>query len=661
MSGRSLPLLSPHRWRHPLLGALALLAACALHLAASVHIAASDPAFAALQLQLVSLPRLAMALLVGAALGLSGSLLQQITQNRLVSPMTLGAASGAWLGLLLVSLLLPAWAASHGHWAALAGALLSVSLVLLIAGSRGISALPVVLAGMAMNLLLGALALVLLIFNEQETRGLFLWGAGDLSQLDWQWLHWLWPKLLPGLLLCLTAPRLLELLKLGGDGARSRGLNLWPALLMLFLGALWLTATTITAVGLIGFIGLLAPNLARLCGARRAASELRSSALCGALLVLLSDAAAVWLSRALEQVIPTGAVAALIGAPALLWLSSRAGGSSAHQPLAMPHGWARTRPLTWLLAAVLALGAIALGIGASHSGGTWNWAWPDQTLWALRWPRLLSAGVAGVGLAVAGVLLQRVLHNALASPDMLGLSAGATLAVMLSLLLFGQALFWVLAPIAAFIGSTLVLLALLLIGRRRQYAPALMVLVGLGLSALLNTALQLTLSQGSADALALLGWLAGSTYRVSPTQAILLSVAVLLLTGLSLLGARALNLLSAGDGIASGRGLNIAALRLLILLLVTLLCAAVTSCLGPVTFLALLAPHLASTLGARRVEQQLPLAALLGATLMLLADVVGRQLIFPQEIPLGIVASVLSGSYFIALLLWQRLRQGVHA
>ena len=95
--------------------------------------------------------------------------------------------------------------------------------------------------------------------------------------------------------------------------------------------------------------------------------------------------------------------------------------------------------------------------------------------------------------------------------------------------------------------------------------------------------------------------------------------------------------------------------RTRLLLLVSLLCALVTSLVGPVSFLGLLAPHMAVTLGARRIQQQLPLAALLGCLLMLLADLIGRNLIFPLQIPLGIVASILCGSYFIFLLLCRRL------
>ncbi|MBH3340796.1 Fe(3+)-hydroxamate ABC transporter permease FhuB [Pseudomonas mendocina] len=637
------------------LAMLGLLTIALLHLNISLdHWSLAFPegdSFAALQFYLASLPRLVMTLLVGAALGLSGSLLQQLTQNRLVSPMTLGAASGAWLGLLAASLVFPVFAAEHGHWAALAGALLSVGLVLLIAGRDGISGLPVILAGMAMNLLLGALAIAVLILNQQQTRGLFIWGAGDMGQIDWSWVHWLWPKLLPGLLLLWLAPRVLTLLKLGGTAARARGLNLWPALLMLFLASLWMTAAAITAVGLIGFIGLVAPNLARLCGARTARDELVYSVLLGMLVLLASDAVALLLSHWLSEQIPTGAVAALIGAPALLWLARRQGAAQDRQALALTRGSDSCKVRTWwLLTLTTALTAL-FGLCLQYAPQGWQLAWPSDVLWSLRWPRLLSAAAAGTGLAVAGVLLQRLLHNPLASPDILGLSAGAALAVMISLLLFGQALFWLMAPIAAFIGCLLVLATLLLLGRKQKYSPALMVLVGMALAALLNTALQLALGQGSSDSLALLGWLAGSTYRVSGLQAIVLGSGVSLLIGLSLFWQRALDLLSAGDGIAHGRGLDVPTTRLVLLLLVSLLCALVTSLVGPVSFLGLLAPHMAVTLGARRIQQQLPLAALLGCLLMLLADLIGRNLIFPLQIPLGIVASILCGSYFIFLLL----------
>jgi len=128
------------------------------------------------------LPRLAMALLAGAALGLSGAIMQEATQNRLASPMTLGISAGARVGLYAATVIVPGLAAAYGEWFALAGASATMALVFAIAGRQGIGGLPIVLAGMALNLLLSAVAVALIIMNEFYVRHLFVWGAGDLTQ-----------------------------------------------------------------------------------------------------------------------------------------------------------------------------------------------------------------------------------------------------------------------------------------------------------------------------------------------------------------------------------------------------------------------------------------------------------------------------------------------
>jgi ABC-type Fe3+-siderophore transport system permease subunit len=605
---------------------------------------ADSSSFATLHYHLAVLPRTAVALLVGAALGLAGSLLQQMTQNRLVSPMTIGASSGAWLSLLVVGSVAPQLAAEQGEWVALGGALATITLVLLIVGRNGLSGLPLVLAGMALNLLLGAIAgAIMLIFHEQSS-GLFVWGAGDLTQIDWSWAQWLWPRLLIGLAALLIAPRALTLLQLGGQAAQGRGMNLLPVLLILFLLAVWLSSVAITAVGMIGFIGLIAPNLARWLGARTARDELCYSLLLGMLLLLGSDALAVLLNGWLFELVPTGATTALIGAPALLWLSRRQLAAKDQGALQLPAGANRLLPhhIILISAALLLLTLIGLCLGRTLHG--WQWTWPAEPLWSLRWPRVLAAASAGCGLAVSGLLLQRLL----------GLTAGASLAVLTTLIVFGNSLFWLFAPLAAFAGSLAVLAVLLLLGRRHHYAPAVMVLIGVALSALLTTALQFVLSKGSSDALALLGWLSGSTYRISGAQALWLLAGVIVLSTLSLLLQRAITLISIDDGVALSRGLSLKRARLALLLLASLLCAWVTSLLGPTAFVGLLAPHMAAMLGARKVVPQLWLAMALGALLMVLADWLGRNLIFPLQIPVGLVASVVCGLYFVFLLVRAR-------
>ncbi|WP_020681806.1 Fe(3+)-hydroxamate ABC transporter permease FhuB [Marinobacterium rhizophilum] len=610
--------------------------------------------FADFQYHFASLPRLVLALLIGASMGLIGSLLQQLLQNALVSPMTLGATSGAWFGLLVATIAWPAFAAEHGEWAAILGAALAVLLVMTIAGRHGLRGLPVVLAGMAVNLLFGALAFGLVLLHDQYARDVFIWGSGNLAQTDWHWVQWLAPRLLPILLLLLIAPRPLTLLRLGDGGARGRGLSLLPVMVILLVLVLWLTAVSITAAGLIGFIGLLTPNLARMLGCRSARDELCYSLLLGALLLLATDAIALAFSQWSANLVPTGAAAALIGAPALIWLSRHRLAAGDQEVSRMPAGRLELPRRIWLLIALALLIAVLASVALGPAAAGWHLQWPDALVWSLRWPRILAAAAAGLGLAIAGVMLQRLIRNPLASPDILGLSAGATLALVIAAMVFGGSI-RAAGPLIAFAGSLTILLLLLLLGRRHRYAPGIMALMGISLAALLDAVLRFTLATSSEDAVALIGWLSGSTYRVSESEALLLSVGVLITGALSLACQRALTLISISEGIAAGRGLNLARSRILLLTLVSLICALVTSVMGPVAFVGLLAPHMATLLGARKALPQLLLAAVLGLLLMLLSDWLGRVIIYPMQIPAGLIASIIGGSYFVWLLARRRL------
>ena len=605
-----------------------------------------------------TLPRAVLAMMVGGALGLVGSLFQQLTQNRLLSPMTLGAASGAWLVLICASVWAPALLADFGVGLATAGSMLAVGLVLLIAGRRGISGLPIILAGMAVHILLGAIASAVILLNEQYARHLFIWGAGDLTQVDWQWVAWLAPRLSVGLIILALAHHPLMLLRLGEQGAKARGLSILPILLFLVLIALWLVASAITAVGVIGFIGLLTPNIARSLGAGGALDELAYSVMLGAILLLATDAIAIVASLWMPDLIPTGTAAALIGAPCLIWFAQGRLTANDHTALQWPEGAHRVKPFVWWMvyASILVLLVLAFFFSPANLTSTvqaWPFEWPSELVFSLRWPRIVTAMAAGAGMAAAGVILQRLIRNPLASPDILGLSAGATLALVVTTVVSGGSIHEA-GSIVAFIGSMGVLAILILLGRKHDYAPGIMILIGISLAALLEAVVHFVLAKGGDEVYSIIGWLAGSTYRVSARQSILLLTGVGILFGLCLLTSRWLTLISVGDQIALARGLDAKRARLVLLVLVALLCAMVTAIMGPVAFVGLLAPHMAALLGAKKALPQLVLAMLVGMVLMLLSDWLGRTVLYPSQMPAGTIASILGGSYFIYLLARRR-------
>ncbi|EGR4342726.1 TPA: Fe(3+)-hydroxamate ABC transporter permease FhuB [Vibrio cholerae] len=609
--------------------------------------------FAQVNFIYAQLPRAVMAIVVGAVLGLVGSLMQQLTQNRLTSPLTLGTSSGAWLGLIIVNIWFSDWVADYSALAAMVGALLAFALIISIAGLRNLTGLPLVVSGMVVNILLGSIATALVLLNEEFAQNVFMWGAGDLAQNGWEWLTWLLPRLTLVFPLLLFAPRVLTLLRLGHEGAAARGLAVLPAFLFLMAGGIWLVSASITAVGVIGFIGLLTPNIARSLGARTPKMELYSSALLGALLLLATDMIAMGLSVWAEEVVPSGITAAVIGAPALIWFSRRQ--LQAQDSLSISLSSHRRSPSRWAVMLIAAALFLALGLHIGWQMESASWALPSEFQWPLRWPRMLTALFAGVGLAIAGTLLQRLIYNPLASPDILGVSSGATFALVFASLFLGQSLqstHWM----TALLGSAAVLVVLLLLGRRHHYAPSSLILTGIAITALLEALVQFTLAKGTGDSYQILLWLSGSTYRVTGEQALLLSVGVVGLTLLALGLSRWLTLISIGRGFASARGLSASRASLVLLILVALLCALVTATMGPVSFVGLIAPHMAMMLGAQRAPSQLLLAALVGGTLMLWADWLGQALLFPAQIAAGTLVAIIGGSYFLLLLLSQRAR-----
>ncbi|MBP9660084.1 MAG: Fe(3+)-hydroxamate ABC transporter permease FhuB, partial [Aeromonas sp.] len=433
------------------------------------------------------LPRLAICLLAGAALGLAGTLMQQVLRNPLASPTTLGVASGAQLALMMVTLLAPSWLLIGREWIAMAGGSLAMGLVFALAWRRQLNPVVIVFAGLVINLYLAAISMGLLLFFQEELKGLLVWGSGSLAQNSWSGVGYLLPRLLLAAMLAAVLVRPLAVLELDDASARSLGVSL-KHLRFAGLGlAVFITACVVSVVGLIGFIGLAAPAMVRLLGVRKLAQRLLWAPILGALLLAATDLLLQTLSRFWPVLIPTGAMTALLGAPLLLWLIPRLGikqsAPKANSSLQLARHPAPTR-----LVGLMVLGLAAAVIASLLFGqGMDGWGWPSWLRWQaqLEWrlPRTLAAGAAGVLLALAGTLLQRVSNNPMASPELLGVSGGTFMGVIAAALLL-PALPLPMMLLGGLVGAFACLLLLVLINRRNGFQPERILLSGIAITAL---------------------------------------------------------------------------------------------------------------------------------------------------------------------------------
>lgn len=600
------------------------------------------------------LPRMVVSILCGAALGLAGTIFQQVLRNPLASPMTLGVAAGAKLALGAATLWgVPLLLGIGRDGIAFLGGAAAMAATIALAWRRGLSPLALVLGGLVLGLYCGSLSALLLLFEEHTLTGLFLWGNGSLVQQGWDVAIGLAWRLaaLAGLAWLLLRP--LTLLALDDEGVRGLGLSLRFIRFAALATAVGLSSIVVSLVGVIGFIGLIAPALARLGGARRLADQMLWAPMIGAGLLWSTDQSVLLFGGPSGSQVPTGAVTALFGAPMLLWLLPRL--RSTERPDAGQAGPARRarRPALTLALLCLALTAatvLALTLGRDAGGG-WSFAWGEAFAALSPWrvPRSLAAFCAGAMLGVAGTILQRLLRNPMASPEVLGVSAGAALGVIAVLFALPAASHDQQIA-AATAGAAIVLATMLMLGRRSGFTPERMLLAGIALGALLDALVGALTASGDPRAMLLLNWMTGSTYAVDEAQLAWAAGSALLLVALAAPGLRWLDLIALGDAAGIALGLRLPMVRLLLLLLAAALTAAATLVVGPLTFVGLMTPHLSRLVGLQRAAPQLAASALSGALVMVLADWLGRVVAFPWQMPAGLIATLIGGPVLIALL-----------
>ncbi|MGQ5793201.1 Fe(3+)-hydroxamate ABC transporter permease FhuB [Serratia sp. IR-2025] len=599
------------------------------------------------------LPRLTVSLLAGAGLGLVGVLFQQVLRNPLAEPSTLGVAAGAQLGLTIATL----WVLPGGEFtrqlAAMVGAIVVGGLVFGVAWGKRMSPVTLILAGLVLGLYCGAVNSLLALFHYDQLQGMFLWGTGALNQQDWSAVQFLLPRLLVAGLLAALLLRPLTLLGLDDGVARNLGLGLSMARFCALGLAIIFSAMLVSAVGIIGFIGLFAPLMAKMLGARRLAHRMMLAPLLGALLLWLTDQVMLGVTQVWRE-IPTGAATALFGAPLLLWLLPRLRSATTPPPMNLGDKVPAERgnlPGWILLGGLVLLIGLTLALMLGKNAGGWHWSLGAEldSLLPWRWPRVLSALAAGMMLAVAGTLIQKLTGNPMASPEVLGISSGAAFGVVVMLFMVpGDAFVWLLP--AGSLGAAATLLIIMIAAGRGGFSTERMLLAGIALSTAFTTVIFLLLASGDPRMGGLLTWLSGSTYSVEPAQALRTALVAAGLMVLAPLCRRWLTILPLGGATARSVGIALTPARLTILLLAATLTAMATLTVGPLSFVGLMAPHMARMLGFRRALPQMVIAALLGGLLMVFADWCGRMLLFPYQIPAGLLATFIGAPYFVYLL-----------
>ncbi|MEW9677031.1 iron ABC transporter permease [Lentibacillus sp. L22] len=279
-------------------------------------------------------------------------------------------------------------------------------------------------------------------------------------------------------------------------------------------------------------------------------------------------------------------------------------------------------------------------------------------LFDFRLPGILLALLIGAGLAVSGVILQGVTQNELADPGILGINTGAGLAVIL-FLFFSQnrldtsgtfSIFMM--PLFALLGALGAAILIYGLAWKKGVNPIRLVLVGIGVNAGFSALLVIfQLKMDPQNFRQATVWLSGDIWNANWSFVLALLPWMLILIPLALFKANALNAMNLGDGIASGLGVSVEKNRVILLFIAVALAGAAVAAGGAIAFLGLVVPHIARKIIGPLHQYIIPISTLIGALLLMIADTVGKNILAPAQVPVGIIVAIISAPYFIYLLM----------
>ncbi len=280
-------------------------------------------------------------------------------------------------------------------------------------------------------------------------------------------------------------------------------------------------------------------------------------------------------------------------------------------------------------------------------------------LTTVRLPRVLGGLLAGMGLACSGVILQGVMNNSLASPNTIGVNSGSGFAVMLALLLFPDRFY--LQPVFAFGGALLTTLAVFSLAYFADSSRTTIILAGITISSFLNAGVNTIKLLNTDITINLTSFLIGSLSGLTVNKLLLPGLCILAAFLICLFFAQPLNILGLGDDIAGSLGLRVSFTRFTLLILSSIMAGCVVSYAGLLSFIGLVVPHICRQLFGNDARFLLPCSALLGASFVILCDLLGRVLTAPFELPAGIIMAFIGGPFFLYLLLKKKGGRRVHA
>jgi iron complex transport system permease protein len=266
----------------------------------------------------------------------------------------------------------------------------------------------------------------------------------------------------------------------------------------------------------------------------------------------------------------------------------------------------------------------------------------------IRLPRTLTAILVGAALASAGAILQGVMRNPLATPNIIGVSSGAGLTALTIMILFPTHFY--LVPVGAFAGALLTTFLIYSLAWKRGIIPTRLILAGVAVNSILGAGNNILLTTYPQRVSGVINFMVGGLSGCGWKEVRMIAPYILISLLISLLFTQRMNILMLGDEIATGLGLRVESVRRLLIVLSSLLAGSAVSAVGLLGFVGLIVPHTARSFVGNDYRFLFPASILLGSLTLMVCDLIARTILAPIEIPVGVIMSILGGPFFLLLL-----------
>lgn len=317
-----------------------------------------------------------------------------------------------------------------------------------------------------------------------------------------------------------------------------------------------------------------------------------------------------------------------------------------------------TMGILFVLAAFFSLGKGAVALDTSQIIQALASGDPSshrQIIWNVRLPRTLAAAMVGMALSVSGAILQGIMRNPLAGPNIIGVSAGGGFFGLLILIIFPR--YFYLVPIGAFLGALSATLVIYVLAWKEGVMPSRLILAGVAISSLFAAGNNALMTFYPERVSGVLGFMVGGLSAITWKDVNMVYPFILVGMSASAILPRSINILMLGDDVATGLGMRVERTRLFAIGISSLLAGASVSVVGMLGFVGLMVPHMARLFVGADYKHLLPASILLGGAILMFCDTLARLLFAPVEIPVGIIMSSLGAPFFLYLL---RKRKGHH-